>query len=509
MGKRKKPVGQRIKRPSSNASDVRTRSAKSRGVKKQTRMKNETAGRLEGKKGLRRGHPGKTVQKNVLYWTPAQEIVVLDELMKLAKLDVSKPLDNGDINWGHLAVTVGERLEHNLTRTQLYEKVRRLKSRYAKHKENVIDGKYSCFKTEEDIKIYEISQEVWEASEILGLSQHVEEHDFPFCSLDHLCEVINDKVLEMQEAKYMLENPGRIHLNQNEQEQMQKEKHMLEGPETMYLGQNVKEKGINGAIDRNQEQESSHTRDAPWMRGNDAVQDSYEHTEVDPEVIFQSKEKNTESSIEVPFQKEKHVLEDPGTMYLDQNVEEKGIDGASDTPWMGGSNALQYSYEHTKVNTGVVFQSKEVHTKSPIEVPFQLQGSANNNTELSHGAIKSIIEGFQSQQQALLKDLQNNCITLLKDIQEKCSSILRSSLMKRQGSWIAFGAPLSAFNLMLQRSYRNSVGDNQDADSENLSQQWKKQHLQELNLTLTKLELMLTECKKEKEKLEWSLTNNY
>lgn len=94
-------------------------------------------------------------EKKAFSWSSAQETIALSELVKLTNVDAGESLDKIRVDWEQLAAAVGERLDYNLTRNQMYEKARRLKERYIRM------GRVDSFKNEDDEKMYKLSQQIW------------------------------------------------------------------------------------------------------------------------------------------------------------------------------------------------------------------------------------------------------------------------------------------------------------------------------------------------------------
>ncbi|KAH7366282.1 hypothetical protein KP509_18G071200 [Ceratopteris richardii] len=402
MAKKKVLIESRNEQQLSNISNEHgTMPVKVQGTKKKrSREQNEVQGQSKGKKKIHGGIFVDSAGKTVLRWSPTEEIVLLEELGKLGKRDASKPLDNSSINWEQLAVVVGERLQHELTRTQVYEKARRLKERYFRNYENIRKGKSNNMTSEEDTEMYKLSQVVWGNFGIPGLEKDDGEHDLP-------SENVKEGSIDHTEA-----DVREVQVEQHIQEDLQK------------TNFNLKKK--------------------PQQELNDAI----------------------------------HIMKKQ-----EANDEEHNSHGQTE------STALVPSQLHKRdKDTETALNSKVGNMESIRTSPF--------NKEV----IKGIMQDFKSEQEALLKDLENDCTIIVKGMQEKILPML--NVTKRPCGTVRAGLSTSSMNPHLQGISQSLAVIEHLSDSDILSQEWQKQYLQELNLTSLKLDLMLNECKREKEKLE-------
>ncbi|MCO5556856.1 hypothetical protein L7F22_010410 [Adiantum nelumboides] len=387
MGKRRRDKGAHVGQEESNFNDESTvNSMNVHGIKKQkTKKKNGVAGTSMAKKG------GQSGGKKFFSWTTAQETMAVKELVKLAKLATSKPLDNSSINWEQLALAVGERLGQKFTRTQIYEKTRRLKERYIKNHENLSCGKLDSFKTKDDEKLFKLSEKVWGTRGSPDLQQPIENSNLP--SPDLCGRLLNDAEIQETEEQHRVDVFGRDHSHPTKQEE-----HL-----------------------------------------DDAVNN-----------VFHDDESNNTS--------------------------------------------------HEHAGNGSNDQKK----------PDQKVASHLSNDK-SIEDIKRTIETFHSEHQALLEDVQKSCMTVLEDMEAKFLSVMSNTVRGIGSAWKGFGANIPLVDMMLQDpvswdnkmdNFRSLTDANQSAPFKNLAQQWQQQRLQELNITSLKLQLMLDECKREKERLE-------
>eukprot|EP00250_Pteridium_aquilinum_P012619 c20840_g1_i1 orf=471-1607(+) len=157
---------------------------------------NDSAGKIAARqskevKGLKGGPSGDLGAKKPFNWSPAHEIIALSELVKLANVDAGHSLDNNTIDWEQLALTLGQRLDHNLSRIQVYEKTRRLKERYTKTHKKISRGVPSL-KNDNDHKIYKLSQQLWGTDRALSLQLEEEEHGLPPGNLENKSSEVDD-----------------------------------------------------------------------------------------------------------------------------------------------------------------------------------------------------------------------------------------------------------------------------------------------------------------------------
>ncbi|KAI5074484.1 hypothetical protein GOP47_0010445 [Adiantum capillus-veneris] len=334
--------------------------------KNQRKKKNEVAGKSKEKKG------GISVQsggKIVFSWTAAQEIMVLKELVKLAKMDTSKPLDNSGINWEVLAVAVGERLDQSVTRTQIYEKTRRLKERYLRNEESMSRGKFSSFKNKDDEKMFKFSQKVWGVCGSPDLQRNEKNRNFP----------AGDFAKEFNESNQS-QSRGRL-FNDAEVQKTEKEQRSED------LGR----------------AQSYHNK--PEQLLDNAV----------------------------------NTFNEDGS---DNNSHEQGL-----------TNAGNVSNEQTKPvkAPGLRGEGKSefLQQRQTTLIPSEKVASHSSNHEGGE-EIKRIMDGFYSEHQALLEDVQKSCMTVLEDMEAKFLSILSNIVRGMQSAWMGVGAHISSVDMMLQ-----------------------------------------------------------
>lgn len=158
--------GPKLVKDESKAADSSRRVSSSTVVKAGSDRKNVAgkvaASQYEGRTSFKEGGPGSKIP---LAWTPAKEIIALAELFKSMNVDAGQPLDTSNIDWEQLATKVGQRLNQNLTRIQIYEKARRLKERYVRIHKQVGEGQPITFKNEDEEGVYKLSQQIWGSSE--------------------------------------------------------------------------------------------------------------------------------------------------------------------------------------------------------------------------------------------------------------------------------------------------------------------------------------------------------
>lgn len=398
--------------------------------KNRARKKNGAAGQSVEKKSDQSGG------KRVFSWTSEQMIVVLKELAKLAKAHTSKPLDNSSVNWEQLAVAVGERLEQNVTRTQIYEKARRLKERYVKNQESVSRGELSSFKNKDDEKMFKLSHKVWGVGEAPELKPVEEEEDLPSCNLES---------------------------SSNE-------------------GQSNGSVSHDAKAQKTQKEPTSNDLKKGRLQSNRSEQQlDNSHGSVSHDAKAQKTQKDLASK-------------DLKKGRLQSNKCEQQLDNAVNTSHDEDLNDVGNT-SHEEVFNDAGDGSRE-QTKPDVKVALQL------NRE---GGIKRSIEMFHSEHQALLKDVQKSCMAVLQDMKAKFLRVLSNTDRRSRSPWMGLSAPLSPVDVMADKvadgSLSSTVG-NQSLAFEVLAQEWQQQHLQELKLTSLKLQLMLDECKRVKEKLE-------
>lgn len=111
---------------------------------------------------------------NPKVWTSEEETLLLSEILGIVRSDNGLPVKkSSDIDWDHVLKKVSKKLGDDLTRSQVYEKARRLKSRYLTSEQKLNAG--GSFKNVSDEEIYTLCQQIW--GEVKTLRLHLEEDD--------------------------------------------------------------------------------------------------------------------------------------------------------------------------------------------------------------------------------------------------------------------------------------------------------------------------------------------
>lgn len=142
-------------------------------------------GRAHDNNILRATRQKSVVQRNLQArrFVDADNIMFLTEMLSVARSDVGQSVRNKDIDWGQLHRKINKRFQHDYTRIQVYEKARKLKSKYLSMFLKKSAGQHTSFKDANKEEIYSLSQQIWGDCGVLRL--HLEEDDEDRAVLPH------------------------------------------------------------------------------------------------------------------------------------------------------------------------------------------------------------------------------------------------------------------------------------------------------------------------------------
>ncbi|KAJ7539595.1 hypothetical protein O6H91_11G100800 [Diphasiastrum complanatum] len=138
-------------------------SQKKVGQVKPSPRKRKRQDELEASKSVQMAESESKSRKAAQTWAPKDELLLASQFLTNMKDGISFPLKKSDIYWEELRQRLQGRLETDWSKDQIYDKYRRMKSRYDVLKERLKseDTKLHKYKGAEEEKLFKVYQQLW------------------------------------------------------------------------------------------------------------------------------------------------------------------------------------------------------------------------------------------------------------------------------------------------------------------------------------------------------------